>query len=501
MPPSADWPLTRRWRLAAHGLAIACFLPLASCGRDLSIPPAPPPVSCRVRVTVTVVRDGRIKASVTGARTRDAAGNPATGVALSDDKDLVAGPMGQSRTVEFLFPIDASIIQTGTWDFNVKVDSIDAMGAVVAAPPSWATKCSIQLRQSGLNRLDAQESQAACTGDFVTFGGAHEVGIEDVRLDPLMNRVGERPAVKFIATNSGESRETFQVQLTVRSGAGALVGDWTEDVTDLRSGDRRPEPVSTDPPIIWNTSGLTAGDYVIEAKLKTPVMDDRMSSNDRDLAGVTLSPGDTDGDGIFDEKDNCPTVANPLQETCDREGPGNACATPKITSFRPDCAIAGGADVVVQGFGFANVLPTDITLGTASAASIVSQTACQLVFRNPANNPNPWGTLKIATIPPTEAPTCCLTPKIDGFSPSVGAANTVVTVLGCGLSGARVLLEPTVAGGQLIGPFAPEAGSTADILQFRIPTSAIVNTEYYIRLSGTAAPGFNIKSARTFRVQ
>jgi len=501
MPPSADWPLTRRWRLASHGLAAASFLALASCGRDLTLPPEPAPVSCRVRVTVTVVRDGRVRASVTGARTRDAAGNPATGVALNDHKDLGAGPMGQSRTAEFMFPIDASIIQSGAWDFTIRVDSIDAMGNVLATPSFWSTKCSIQLRQAGLNRLDAQEFQTACTGDFVTFGGAHEVGIEDVRLDPLMNRVGERPAVKFIATNSGESSETFQVQLTVRSGAGALVGDWTEDVTDLRSGDRRPEPLSTDPPIIWNTSGLIAGDYVIEAKLKTPVMDDRMSSNDQDLAGVTLSPGDTDGDGIFDEKDNCPTVANPLQENCDGEGPGDACDIPKITSFRPDCAIAGGADVVVQGFGFANVLPTDITLGTVSAASIVSQTACQLKFRNPANNPNPWGTLRIATIPPIEAPTCCPTPKIDGFSPSGGAPDTIVTVLGCGLSGAQVFLEPTVAGGQVIGPIAPEAGSTADVLQFKIPTSAIRNAEYSIRLSGTAAPGFSIRSARTFSVQ
>ncbi|RME42894.1 MAG: lamin tail domain-containing protein [Deltaproteobacteria bacterium] len=37
---------------------------------------------------------------------------------------------------------------------------------------------------------------------------------------------------------------------------------------------------------------------------------------------------DTDGDGLCDEEDNCPGIANPEQEDCDMDGTGDACEDP-----------------------------------------------------------------------------------------------------------------------------------------------------------------------------
>ena len=51
---------------------------------------------------------------------------------------------------------------------------------------------------------------------------------------------------------------------------------------------------------------------------------------------------DTDGDGIPDDADNCPTVYNPLQEDADYDGAGDACDSPPRLSIRagPSAAVS-----------------------------------------------------------------------------------------------------------------------------------------------------------------
>ena len=46
-------------------------------------------------------------------------------------------------------------------------------------------------------------------------------------------------------------------------------------------------------------------------------------------------PFDTDGDGTFDDEDNCPALANAGQEDLDADGVGNAC---------DNCATTANAD-------------------------------------------------------------------------------------------------------------------------------------------------------------
>ena len=36
-------------------------------------------------------------------------------------------------------------------------------------------------------------------------------------------------------------------------------------------------------------------------------------------------PPDTDGDGVLDEQDNCPAIANPTQADCNNNGSGDVC--------------------------------------------------------------------------------------------------------------------------------------------------------------------------------
>src|SRR4029434_1988638 len=50
---------------------------------------------------------------------------------------------------------------------------------------------------------------------------------------------------------------------------------------------------------------------------------------------------DSDGDGIPDAQDNCPTLANPSQADCDDDGIGDACA---IAAGAPDCNLNGVPD-------------------------------------------------------------------------------------------------------------------------------------------------------------
>jgi hypothetical protein len=44
-------------------------------------------------------------------------------------------------------------------------------------------------------------------------------------------------------------------------------------------------------------------------------------------------PLDSDGDGLLDQVDNCPSIANPNQDDCDNDGIGDACV---IASGDPD---------------------------------------------------------------------------------------------------------------------------------------------------------------------
>ena len=63
-------------------------------------------------------------------------------------------------------------------------------------------------------------------------------------------------------------------------------------------------------------SGTDPFDYTIS---------DGKGGTDSATVTVTVLPADTDGDGVADDKDNCPNTANPDQKDSDGDGVGDAC--------------------------------------------------------------------------------------------------------------------------------------------------------------------------------
>jgi 5-hydroxyisourate hydrolase-like protein (transthyretin family) len=108
-----------------------------------------------------------------------------------------------------------------------------------------------------------------------------------------------------------------------------------------------PQTTGSDGRYAWN---VVAGEYLVEVEIAgcSPATSEAVTVpppvTDLDVGLTCL---DTDGDGVRDYTDNCPTVANPEQTDSDGDGIGDACeATPTPTpTATPPPAVGGIIDL------------------------------------------------------------------------------------------------------------------------------------------------------------
>ena len=292
-------------------------------------------------------------------------------------------------------------------------DAIDA--ALAVSPPPDP--------QSQTPTADAGPDQTVMVNDTVMFDGS---GSFDPHNDPLtytwdfgdgspvatgsnVTHTYTRSGV-YMATltvTDGNLSDTDTVQITVEGGANqAPTADAGPDhtvpvnTTVTFDGSGSSDPDGDTLTYSWNfgdgsvaTGSSATHPYTSPGDYTATLTVDDGNLSDTDTVQVTVIAGgdgsDTDGDGIPDTSDNCPTVSNPNQSDSNQDGRGDACVSPNATiagdAVLGDGVIVGagvtissgvvlGDNVVVENGSF---LDRAVTVGNRS----VIRSGSQLQFR------------------------------------------------------------------------------------------------------------------------
>lgn len=143
---------------------------------------------------------------------------------------------------------------------------------------------------------------------FTAAAGDVLRGAAFFKANELSTSFDDRGDVRIVVTADGSSTVLFS------SSVRAVGGDW------------RGTPWTD-----WSHTFQEAGSYSLSVR----------STNDRDCdfssaVGIDL-PEDTDGDGVVDSADNCPTDANPDQADVDGDGKGTACDPVELPKTKHEC--------------------------------------------------------------------------------------------------------------------------------------------------------------------
>ncbi len=161
--------------------------------------------------------------------------------------------------------------------------------------------------------------------------------------------------------------------------------------------------------------------------------------------------------------------------------------TPRILSFSPDCGPASPAPttITINGFGFSTTLANDVVEfpiggGQYASGTVTSATVTRLVAKPPSNAVSGVFRVKISGGTPSDAPRTftvgCAPPTITSMTPTSGAANTSV-----GLIGTNFIIGDTRV--SYNGRATTIDGMISNLLSTRVPSGAtsgrfVVTTSY-----------------------
>ena len=133
---------------------------------------------------------------------------------------------------------------------------------------------------------------------------------------------------------------------------------------------------------------------------------------------------DTDGDGIPDANDNCPSTPNPDQADSDGDGIGNVCDTVDIT---PPEAVCKSITVQLDATGNAGITAADVDGGSSDDCGIASMTVSPSSF-NCDNLGDNTVTLTVVDDSGNTATCTCTVTVVDTTPPIVQNCPTDLTV-------------------------------------------------------------------------
>ncbi len=171
---------------------------------------------------------------------------------------------------------------------------------------------------------------------------------------------------KLIASD-GAPADRFGISVAV-AGDTAVIGARSDDGADTNSGSvyvfTRSDGIWTEVAKLTASDGVVGDEFGFSVALAGDTAVIGANGDDDDVAGpnsgsayVFSLGGDSDGDGVLDNDDNCPTVFNPDQLDTNVDGFGDACVS---TSATIDPSATLGANPVI---GDGTVIDKNVVIG------------------------------------------------------------------------------------------------------------------------------------------